>query len=113
MNRAASRYSTGMSSSEYTDTYVIHYTQPGDLWVAFSTKTRQVGIGSYPKEALANGINAADQVVKSAAQRSGPYVSSASYELMLTLAKIAHPMTEGTYTPGVVYKYERTESPIT
>ena len=101
-----------MSSSEYTDTYVIYYTKPGDLWVAFSTRTRQVGIGTYPKEALANGINAADQVVKSAAKPSAPHVSNSSHELMLTLAKIARPMTEGACAPGVVYKYERAWSPV-
>ncbi len=97
-----------MYSSEYTDTYVIYYTQPGDLWVAFSTKTRQIGVGTCPKEALTYGINAADQVVKSVTQHSAPNMSSAWYELMLTLAKSAHPMTEEACTPGVVYKYERT-----
>ncbi len=101
-----------MSSSKHTDTYVICYTEPGDLWVAFSTMTRQVGVGTYPKEALANGINAADRVAKSATKPSDPYVSKASHELMLTLAKIACPMTEGACAPGVVYKYERAWSPV-
>jgi hypothetical protein len=99
------------SSAEYADTYVICYTKPANLWVAFNIRTRQVSIGSCPKEALANGINAADQVVKSATRYSDPHVSNASYELMLTLAETAQPLPKNECTPGVIYKHEWAWSP--
>jgi hypothetical protein len=97
-----------MTSPEPTDTYVICYTKPGNLWTAYSIRTRQVGVGTDPKEALANGVNAADQVVGSATERNDAHLSNPARDLMLTLARIAQPLTEGACAPGVVYKYERT-----
>jgi len=96
-----------MNSSQATDTYVICYTKPGNVWTAFSLSTRQVGVGTNPKEALANCINAADQVVGSAIDHDDAHLSNSARDLMLTLAKIAQPLPEGECSPGVVYKYER------
>ena len=108
MNAALpSQYNNSMSLSDPIDTFVICYTKPGNLWVAFSIKTRQFGVGAHPKEALANGISAADRAENPATQPCVPPISHSSHELMLTLAKLAHPITEGACAPGVVYKYER------
>jgi len=98
-----------MTAFEYTDTYVICYTKPGDLWVAFSIRDRQLCAGSNPKEALANCINVTDQVAESTTGNSEICLNS-SHALVLTLAKIAKPIPEGECTPGVVYKYERSRS---
>lgn len=96
-----------MNPSRATDTFVICYTKPSDFWAAFSVKTRQGGTGATPRKALANAISAVDQAQKSPIPHSVPYVSNASYDLMLTLAKIAQPLTDGECIPGVVYKHER------
>jgi len=96
-----------MTSSEPTDTFVIYYTKPRDLWAAFSIQTRQVGVGANPKEALANAIAAAHQAIEASAEHIGAHVCNATYELMLTLGRVAQPLTDGECSPGLVYKYER------
>jgi hypothetical protein len=96
-----------MSSSEVTDTYIICYTRPSKVWAAYSIKTGQAGTGADPKEALANGINAADQVIGSASDHDDAHTFNSLHELMLTLARISQPLPDGECVPGVVYKYER------
>lgn len=90
-----------------TDTYVICYTGPGDLWIAFSIRARQAAVGANPKKALANAITAVDQTAKSGPNHSSPCASNSAYELMLKLAETAQPLPDGDCTPGVLYKYER------
>jgi hypothetical protein len=102
-----------MDSSQSNDTYVICFAAPSNLWVAFSTKTRQIGMAPAAREALIEGIEAADhEVAESAREREGTHGNKSSHELILALAKIAQPMTEEECKPGVVYKYERASSSI-
>ena len=107
-----SAYSVVMASSESTDTFVICYTEPTGLWAAYSIKTRQVGVGDSPKEALANGMNAVDQAIEASSEYPNMHVRSTSHELMQTLAETALPLTDGECSPGVVYTYEQPWSPI-
>ena len=99
-----------MNSSPATDTYVICYSETANLWTAYSVKTRQVGGGTNPAEALTNAVENADRAMASDIVHSNACQTNSSHELMLTLAKIARPIRQGEYTPGVVYKYERTWS---
>ena len=92
---------------DITDTYVICCTGPRHLWIAYSLKTCQIGTGMRPKEALADAIEAADQAMESATEPRHPHRFKSATELILSLAKIAQPMTGEECTPGVVYKYER------
>jgi len=101
-----------MTGSQIIDTYVICYGKPSNLWAAFSTKTHQVGMGSNPKEALANGISAADQAVESGNDQINNQGLNCSHQLLLSLARVAQSLPEGEFAQGVVYKYERTWSPI-
>jgi hypothetical protein len=97
-----------MYPSQAVDTFVICYTRPSDVWAAYSVKTGQVGIGDDPKEALGNAISATDQNIGSATDHDNAHTFNVTHELMLTLARIAQPWTEGACAPGVVYKYEPT-----
>ena len=101
-----------MTSPEPTDTYVICYASPSNLWAAYSIKTRQVGLGASPREALANGMNAVDQAIEASGEYPKAHVCSSSHELMQTLAETALPLTDGECSPGVVYTYEQPWSPI-
>jgi len=60
-----------------------------------------------PKEALVDGIEAADQAMESATEPRDTHRFKSAPELILSLAKIAQPITGEECTPGVVYKYER------
>ena len=101
-----------MSSSKITDTYVICYASPSNLWAAYSIETRQDGLGASPKEALANGMNAADLAIEASDSYPNTNVRGISHELMRTLAGIALPLMDGECSPGVVYTYEQPWSPI-
>jgi len=96
-------YNSLMSSSESPDTYIIRCTNQDNRWAAFNLQTRRAGVGSNPKEALADALRLAETV----SEPNDPYAYDTAYDLMLTLAKIAQPLPEGEYTSGVVYRYDR------
>jgi hypothetical protein len=96
-----------MNEPESIDTFVVSCTKQGATWTALSAKTRQVGIGADPNEALTNCISAVDEYRRSAAHTKRASASHASHELLLALVKTAQPLPGGEYKAGVVYRYDR------